>query len=72
MIVYYTGTDNGDGSLGVSFFDSREAIEYLEEFDPETYRGEGGGQFECDNFSKKLRTLEDARQEYLEYQEWAE
>ena len=50
MNIYYTGVDNGDGSLGVVFFDSKEAIEYLEEFNPETYRGEGGGQFTCEAF----------------------
>jgi hypothetical protein len=46
MKVYFTGTDQGDGSLGVEFFDSQEAIEKLEEEDYETYRGEGGDWFE--------------------------
>lgn len=43
--IYYTGTDNGDGSVGVSFYESRECIEKLEECDPEGHRGEGGGRF---------------------------
>lgn len=46
MRIYYTGTDQGDGSIGVEFFDSAEAIEQREEDDPETYRGEGGWSFE--------------------------
>ena len=44
--IWYTGTDGGDGSLGVSFYESRECIEKLEEHAPETYRGEGGRSFE--------------------------
>lgn len=43
--IYYTGTDMGDGSLGVAFFESRECVELMEEHDPATYRGEGGGSF---------------------------
>lgn len=46
MRIYFTGTDGGDGSVGVEFFDSAEQIEQLEEDDPETYRGEGGDWFE--------------------------
>lgn len=46
MRIYFTGTDGGDGSLGVEFFDSQECIDLLEEQDYERYRGEGGGYFE--------------------------
>lgn len=46
MRIWYTGTDNGDGSLSVSFYESQECIEKLEEAIPEYYRGEGGSWFE--------------------------
>lgn len=46
MRIYYTGTDNGDGSIGVRFFDSIECIDKLEEY--EGFRGEGGGSFEVE------------------------
>ncbi len=43
--IYYTGVDQGDGSLGVEFFLDYHLIELLEEAEPEAYRGEGGGCF---------------------------
>jgi hypothetical protein len=43
--IYYTGVDGGDGSVSVSFYDSQECIDLLEEHDPEYHRGEGGGSF---------------------------
>lgn len=43
--IYYTASDNGDGSVSVSFYDSGECIDLLEKHDPESYRGEGGGSF---------------------------
>ena len=47
MRVYYTTTNNGDGSASVSFFESQAAINALEDADPETYgSGEGGGFFD--------------------------
>lgn len=45
--VYYTTTNNGDGSSSVEFFETQEQIDELEEEDPETYgMGEGGSWFE--------------------------
>lgn len=44
--VYFTTSNNGDGSSSVHFYDSQECIERLEEADPEGYsQGEGGGWF---------------------------
>lgn len=56
MRIYYTGTDGGDGSIGVKFFSEDGLIEKLEEADPETYRGEGGGSFECSDFPESMLT----------------
>lgn len=61
MRIYYTGVDNGDGTLGVEFFDAKETIEMLEEHDFERYRGEGGFYFDCDTFSGRVTTYEDAK-----------
>lgn len=60
MQIFYTGVDNGDGSIGVEFYNSRECIEFLELNLPESYRGEGGGSFECDNFSLVVGNFDDA------------
>lgn len=47
MRVWFTTSNNGDGSSSVEFFDSEECITKLEEKDPEGYAGgEGGGSFE--------------------------
>lgn len=64
--IYYTATDDGDGSLGVSFYDSQEAIDLLEEHDLEGARGEGGGSFTVDGNVSGLHieTIDDVR-EYL-------
>lgn len=43
MRIYYTSTNNGDGSSSVQFFDSQECIDTLEDADPETYYGGEGG-----------------------------
>lgn len=43
--IYYTAVDNGDGSLGVKFFDT-DCVAKLDSADPEAYRGEGGSWFE--------------------------
>jgi hypothetical protein len=44
--IYYAGKNNGDGSIGVEFFESQECIDLLMETDPEAYGGcEGGGFF---------------------------
>lgn len=48
MKVFYTGTDGGDGSVGVRFFESQACIDKLEKYDLEGFRGEGGGSFEVD------------------------
>lgn len=40
--IYYTATNGGDGSAGVSFYESQECIALLEEHDPETYAGGEG------------------------------
>lgn len=67
MRIYYTGVDQGDGSLSVEFYDSQEAIDYLESEVPEYYRGEGGGYFDCDNFSDFVYSLDDAIKSVKEY-----
>lgn len=68
MKVYYTGTDGGDGSVGVSFYDSKACIEKLEKHDPEGHRGEGGGWFEVPDGTKitgiEIETMADV-DEYL-------
>lgn len=47
MRVFYTATNNGDGSSSVEFFDSQECITKLEDKDPEGYScGEGGSSFD--------------------------
>jgi hypothetical protein len=65
--IWYTGTDGGDGSVGVSFYESRECIRLLEEYMPEYYRGEGGSYFtvegECDIVPE---TMEDVIQEIID------
>lgn len=62
--IYYTGTDQGDGSLGVEFWESKECITLLEEHDFEYYRGEGGGSFTVDGTITGINigTFEDAKQ----------
>jgi hypothetical protein len=65
--IYYTGTDGGDGTVGVSFYDSKECIDKLEEHDPEGHRGEGGGSFQITGeiTGITIDTMEDVDQ-YLE------
>ena len=71
-VVWYTGTDCGDGSLSVEFFDSRICIELLEEINPESYRGEGGNAFtlkgEIEGIT--IQTLEDVIDELTEWDEY--
>ncbi len=46
MRIYYTCSNNGDGSSSVRFYESQECIDLLEDKDPEGYAGgEGGGYF---------------------------
>ncbi len=65
--IWYTGTDGGDGSIGVSFYESQECIELLEEEQPEYYRGEGGSWFEVpdgvDVVGIEVQTLAQVREE---------
>jgi len=74
MRIWFTGTDGGDGSLGVSFYESRECIELLEEHYPETYRGEGGDWFEVPDGTVitgiTIETLEDVKAEIGEDEEY--
>lgn len=67
ITIYYTGTDQGDGSLGVEFWESQECIDLLEEYDFEYHRGESGGSFTVDGTITgiHIQTMEDAKQ-YLE------
>lgn len=71
MRIYYTGTDGGDGSLGVQFFESQECIDLLEEHDMETYRGEGGGWFDVEGtiFGIEIQTLDQVKEEIGEENE---
>lgn len=71
--VYYTAIDSGDGSLRVEFFDSKECITLLEEYDLEGARGEGGGSFQVEGEITGLTigTIEDVR-EYLTDMGWLE
>lgn len=47
MRIYYTTSNNGDGSSSVEFFSDKECIGVLEEANPESYAGgEGGGYFD--------------------------
>lgn len=66
MRIYYTAMDCGDGSLHVRFFDDQRCIDLLEEHMPETYRGEGGSYFDCDNFSANVDTLKEVLEEIME------
>ncbi len=66
MRVFYTTTDNGDGSSSVSFYESKECIELLEEANPETYgSGEGGSYFDVEGTITgiTIETLEDVKAE---------
>lgn len=58
MKIYYCACDNGDGSMGVEFFDNPKSIELLEEYIPEYYRSDGGSSFEAESFSLEVETLE--------------
>ncbi len=62
--VFYTGSDGGDGSIGVEFYDSQECIDLLEEALPEDYRGEGGGWFDVEGeiTGINIQTMNDVRQ----------
>jgi hypothetical protein len=64
--IFFTGVDGGDGSISVAFYDSQECIDLLEEHDPESHRGEGGGSFtvigEVEGLN--IETIEDVK-EYL-------
>lgn len=65
--IYYTTSNNGDGSSSVGFYESQACIDLLEEEDPEGYAmGEGGGSFQVEGIITgiKIDTLEDVK-EYL-------
>lgn len=67
--IYYTTSDNGDGSSSVQFFDCQEAIDILEEHDPEGYGcGEGGSSFEIDGeiTGIDIKTLAQAQEQVAE------
>lgn len=69
--IYYTGTDGGDGSVGVGFYESQECIDLLEEKMPEYYRGEGGGSFtvEGEITGITVETLDEVKEQIREYSE---
>ena len=71
MRIYYTAVDNGDGSLGVEFFESQECINRLEDTLPEYYRGEGGGYFDVFEIPIKMRlqTIEDVEQGIIMFEQ---
>jgi hypothetical protein len=47
--IFYTTSNNGDGSSSVGFYESQACIDRLENVDPEGYgQGEGGGSFTID------------------------
>lgn len=59
--IYYTTSNNGDGSASVWFLESQACIDLLEEKDPEGFgMGEGGGFFTLDGeTSIKVDTMQD-------------
>jgi hypothetical protein len=64
MKLYYTTSNNGDGSASVEFFEEQKCIELLEEADPETYgMGEGGSWMEVPDGTEitgiEIRSLEE-------------
>lgn len=63
MKIYYTTSNNGDGSASVHFFESQECIDLLEEHDPETWgMGEGGSSFNLEGtHDLSIDTLEDVK-----------
>lgn len=66
MRIFYTTTNNGDGSSSVAFYDSQECIDKLEEHDPETYgSGEGGSYFDVEGTITgiTIETMEDVLEE---------
>lgn len=73
MRIYYTTTNNGDGSASVSFYESQECIDLLEEDDPETYgMGEGGSFFDVEGTITGItvETLADVQAEIEERNSW--
>lgn len=65
MRIFYTAVDCGDGSMSVRFFNNELCIKLLEQHDLKGFRGEGGGYFDCDNFTGDFDTLEDVVKEIL-------
>ena len=66
ITIWYTATNQGDGSSGVEFWESAECITLLEEHDPETYAaGEGGSSFivEGNITGIYVGTLEEAKEQ---------
>ncbi len=71
--IFYTTHDNGDGSTGVSFYESQECIKLLEEAIPDMYAsGEGGSSFEVDGmiYGIHVYTLEDVKEEIKANECW--
>ncbi len=75
MHIYFTASNNGDGSASVEFFESKECITLLEEADPEGYgMGEGGGCMVFDGTQPPdgitVETLESVKERIEEMKEW--
>lgn len=75
MRIYYITANNGDGSSRTEFYDSKECIDYLTNYDRclEDYMdGDGGswGSFEApggitfDSQWEKVETIEDVKARY--------
>jgi hypothetical protein len=72
MRIFYTTTNNGDGSSSVSFYESQECIDMLEESDPETYgSGEGGSYFDVEGTITgiTIETMEDVLAQIADMQD---
>jgi hypothetical protein len=68
MRIYYTAVDQGDGSLGVRFYESQECIELMEQYDLEGFRGEGGFFFDVEgSHNIDVKTMDDVVQTLKEF-----
>lgn len=70
MRIFYTTSNNGDGSASVHFFESQECIDLLEDHDPETYAsGEGGGWFDVEGTITgiEIQSLAEVQQDIEDY-----
>lgn len=67
--IWFTTSDNGDGSSSVEFSDNADSIDYLEEHDPEGYgSGEGGSSFEIDGeiTGVEIQTLDQVKARFID------